>query len=137
MVKPNPSKQATPMIKPAPSKQAIPHVDPSKLKAPAPSQQTISNVHATPNTKPIAVPGKIPAAAPHTVPKATPAKAPSPGIVDRIRNFFRGDQEKIIEPGIRNKEVEAYRTKDAKEVEYKDTIIQDDKNVPMPKKHTR
>jgi hypothetical protein len=85
--------------------------------------------NAVPNAKPMAVPGKVP--------MVTPQAKPSPGIIDRIRNFFRGDQEKIIEPGIRNKEVEAYRTKDAKEVEYRDTIIQDDKNVSLPKKHTR
>jgi hypothetical protein len=118
--------------------------------------------NAVPNAKPMAVPGKVPTATPHAVPNATPTAVPhnavpnakpmavpgkvpmvtpqakpSPGIIDRIRNFFRGDQEKIIEPGIRNKEVEAYRTKDAKEVEYRDTIIQDDKNVSLPKKHTR
>jgi hypothetical protein len=54
-----------------------------------------------------------------------------------MMNYFKGDQKKIIEPGIQNKEVEAYRTDDAKEVEYKDTIIQDDKNVTLPKKHLK
>jgi hypothetical protein len=110
--------------------------------------------NATPNKKP----GMVPNATPHAVPNVTPSKTPhnavpnatpnkKPGMVptakpslgffDRIRNYFRGDQDKIIEPGIRNKEVEAYRTDDAKEVEYKDTIIQDDKDVTLPKKHLK
>ena len=54
--------------------------------------------------------------------------------VDRER-LKEGRVDAIIEPGIRNKEVEAYRTNDKKEVEYKDTIKQDNKEVTQPKVH--
>ena len=67
----------------------------------------------------------------------TAAKGEKPGFFKRVENYFRGDQGKVIEPGIRNKEVEAYRTNDAKEVEYNDAIIQDDKDVTLPKKHLK
>jgi hypothetical protein len=67
-----------------------------------------------------------------TIGGQTESKGEKPGFFDKIKNYFRGDQEKVVEPGIRNKEVEAYRTDDAKEVIYKDGIKQDDKNVTLP-----
>ena len=73
----------------------------------------------------MAVPGMVP----------NTQKNEKPGLLKRIENYFRGDQEKVIEPGIRNKEVEAYRTNDAKEVIYKDAIKQDDKNITLPSKN--
>jgi hypothetical protein len=63
------------------------------------------------------------------------SKSEKPGFFDRIKNFFRGNQDEIIEPGIRNKEVEAYRTNDAKEVTYRDTIKQDKKGDMQLKEH--
>ena len=53
------------------------------------------------------------------------------------KRLKKGRLDEIIEPGIRNKEVEAYRTHNAKEIIYKDTIKQDDKNVSMPVKHRK
>ena len=104
--------------------------------------QPIGTVVKLPNgkkvLKPIAVPGAIPGMVPNVKPNATPTqKNTKPGFFDRIENYFRGDQEKVIEPGIRNKEVEAYRTDDAKEVIYKDGIKQDDKNVTLPSKNRK
>ena len=111
--------------------------------------------NAVPIAKPMAVPGKVPTAAqtqvpvpvkppkvtaqPVSAPKAIPVsqstgkKTPS-GINSRLK---AGRVDEIIEPGIRNKEVEAYRTKDAKQVIYKDTIKQDDKNVTLPSKNRK
>jgi hypothetical protein len=137
------------MVHPTPSVQAIPTVFPTKQTGqtgpkPKPSVQGTPMVHPTPSVQ--AIPTVFPTKTPHNaVPNATPNKKPgmvptakpSLGFFDRIRNYFRGDQDKIIEPGIRNKEVEAYRTDDAKEVEYKDTIIQDDKDVTLPKKYLK
>jgi len=51
-----------------------------------------------------------------------------------LKEIKRDVQDKIIEPGIRNKEVETYRTNDAKEKLYKDVIRQDDKNVTFSPK---
>jgi hypothetical protein len=85
--------------------------------------------NAVPNAKPMAVPGKMPTATPHETEH-------TPSIIQRAKQWLfggKGNTEKVIEPGIRNKEVEAYRTKDAKEVEYKDAIKQDDKNITLPK----
>jgi hypothetical protein len=78
---------------------------------------------------------------PVTPPKvtATPVSVPTVRSIDGNKDATAGHkdlkevkrhvQDEIIEPGIRNKEVESYRTHDAKEAEYKDTIIQDDMNA--------
>jgi hypothetical protein len=79
------------------------------------------------NAKPISTEGVV---------KNTPVPTgKSLSIFEKIKNYLSGKYEEIIEPGIRNKEVEAYRTNDAKEILYKDTIIQDDKNVTFRSKH--
>ena len=120
---------------------------------PTPSQPGTHNgvKQVTPPSKPIVTPQGTPAVAhqgttPHAVPTVTPQTPSStptkvntstPGFFDRIINYFIGDQKKDVEPGIHNSETEAYRTNDAKEAEYKDTIIQDDKNVTLPKKHLK
>ena len=64
------------------------------------------------------------------------------GFVDSVKSFFgfgkvEGKNDQVMEPGIRNKEVETYRTNDKKEILHKDAIIQDDKNVTLPKKHLK
>jgi hypothetical protein len=74
---------------------------------------------------------------PKKVDASSKTKTSSPGFFEKVRNYFKGDQEKVIEPGIRNKEVEAYRTNDAKEVEYNDAIIQDDKDISLPTEHSK
>ena len=95
--------------------------------------------NATPNAKPNAVPAMSPSKVPHnaTPNKGSTPKTEKPGLLKRIENYFRGDEAKVIEPGIRNKEVEAYRTNDAKEIIYKDGIKQDNKKMSMPKDHTK
>ncbi len=53
------------------------------------------------------------------------------------KEIKRDVHDEIIEPGIRNKEVETYRTNDAKEKLYNDTIKQDDKNVTLSPKRMK
>ncbi len=135
---------------PAKSVQGTPTVNPSKLQAPAKGpKQVAPMVHPTPSK-----PGYV-----NGVKQATPtihsgnqggtsatgsthnAGSTKPGFFDKIKSFLFGPKEgrtdKVIEPGTRNKEAEAYRTHDAKEVMSKDAIIQDDKNVSLPSKHSR
>ena len=135
---------------PAKSVQGTPTVNPSKLQAPAKGpKQVAPMVHPTPSK-----PGYV-----NGVKQATPtihsgnqggtsatgsthnAGSTKPGFFDKIKSFLFGPKEgrtdKVIEPGTHNKEVEAYRTNDAKEVMSKDAIIQDDKNVSLPSKHSR
>jgi hypothetical protein len=128
---PNATPNAPPGIVPNATPNPVPNATPSKTPH-----------NAVPNAKPNAVPGVVPTATPQgqsSIPTKvnTPTNTATPGFFDRMKNYFRGDQKKIIEPGIQNKEVEAYRTDDAKEVKYKDTIIQDDKNVTLPHKHLK
>jgi hypothetical protein len=150
---PTKPKQGTPYLVPSKSKQGTPHAVPHATPSNGIPQATPHAVpHATPlkngipNATPHAVPTIKPQGTPHVVPQgqsSIPTKVnastnvATPGFFDRMKNYFRGDQKKIIEPGIQNKEVESYRTDDAKEVEYKDTIIQDDKDVTLPKKHMK
>jgi len=145
-------KQTKPTALTAPSVSANQkQKSPTALTAPSISTpQTKPN--ATPNATPTAVPGKTVPAATAVVTKTnnggasthhnmpTDSKSEKPGFIERTKQWLFGKEgktDKIIEPGIRNKEVEAYRTNDAKEVIYKDTIIQDDKNVTLPKTHLK
>jgi hypothetical protein len=158
MIKPTPSKQAIPTvhIKPNATPGAVPHnaVPNAKPNAvpgmvPTATPHAVPNMtptktphNAVPNAKPNAVPGMVPTATPQgqsSIPTKvnTPTNTATPGFFERMKNYLRGNHKKIIEPGIQNKEVEAYRTKDAKEVDYKDTIKQDDKNVSLPVKHRK
>jgi len=110
--KPKPSVQATPMVKPTPSKPGT-H---NGVKQNIPTVQT-----------PIPIPVNPPKAT------ATPVSAPK--AIDINHRLQKGRLEEIIEPGIRNKEVESYRTNDKKEIEYKDVIKQDNKGSMRTTEH--
>jgi hypothetical protein len=131
---PNGQKGVQPIVAPTPGKpgmvngvkQVTPTVQPTTSTQGGGSGHTHSNVgqNGSHNNKASSTTNT------HTAgQQIPPAKVVKPSMLDRVKNFFgiEGNQKKIIEPGIRNQEVESYRTNDKKEIEYKDTIKQDKK----------
>jgi hypothetical protein len=143
---PSKTKQGTPALKPVATSTVKPTASQpathNGVKQVTPTVKPVVTSSSTSTAKVQGTSSKVLTPIPHgqsSIPTKINASTDTatPGFFDRMKNYFKGDQKKIIEPGIHNKEVEAYRTNDAKEVEYKDTIIQDDKNVTLPKKHLK